>query len=75
MRQISELQQQEHLHTKKYDSNKQDQIKIKREFSSKNHAAYRTTCDRLHSEITIKLIKLSISKEHNVQHGEEGSAG
>ena len=39
------------------------------------HATYRATCDSLQAEIIIKLIKLSISKEHNVQHAEKGSAG
>jgi hypothetical protein len=63
------------LHTKKYVSNTKVQRKIKSEFSSKNNATCRATHDSLQAEIIIKLIKLSISKEHNVQHGEKGSAG
>jgi hypothetical protein len=60
---------------REYDSNTQDQRKINSEFSSKNNVTYRATHDSLHAEIIIKLIKLSTSKEHNVRHGEEESAG
>jgi hypothetical protein len=49
--------------------------KIKKEFSSKNNATYRAIHVSLHTEIIIRLFKLSISKEHNAQHGEERSVG
>ena len=45
------------------------------EFSSKNNATYRAIHGSLHAEIIIKLTKLCTSKEHNIWHGEEGSAG